>query len=67
MISNYLKEYFKEKNISQYEIERKTGISQSKINLSLNGKRKLTADELINIALVFNLDLNKIKKEIKKL
>lgn len=67
MISNYLKEYFKGKNISQYEIERKTGISQSKINLSLNGKRKLTADELINIALVFNLDLNKIKKEIKKL
>ena len=67
IISNYLKEYFKEKNISQYEIERKTGISQSKINLSLNGKRKLTADELINIALVFNLDLNKIKKEIKKL
>ena len=64
MISNYLKEYFKEKNISQYEVERKTGISQSKINLSLNGKRKLTANELIKIAIVFNIDLNKIKEII---
>ncbi len=64
MISNYLKKYFKEKNISQYEVERRTGISQSKINLSLNGKRKLTADELIKIALVFDIDLNKIKEII---
>lgn len=64
MISNYLKEYFKERKISQYEVERKTGINQSKINLSLNGKRKLTAEELINMANAFNLDLNKIK-EIK--
>ena len=62
MISNYLKKYFKEKNISQYEVERRTGISQSKINLSLNGKRKLTADELIKIAIVFEIDLNKIKR-----
>lgn len=64
MLSNYLKKYFMERNISQYEIERKTGIKQSKINLSLNGKRKLTAEELINIAIQFNLDLNKLK-EIK--
>ncbi len=64
MISNYLKEYFKSKKISQYEIERKTGISQSKINLSLNGKRKLTAEELIKIAIKFDLNLNKIKEII---
>ena len=64
MLSNYLKEYFKSKNISHYEIERRTGISQSKINLSLNGKRKLSAEELILIAIKFNIDLNKIK-EIK--
>lgn len=62
MISNYLKEYFKKKNISQYEIANKIGINQSKINLSLNGKRKLTAEELIKIAIVYDLDLNKIKK-----
>lgn len=65
MIANYLKRYFDANNISQYEIERKTGISQSKISLILNNKRKLTADELLNIAIVFDLDLNKMKK-IKK-
>lgn len=62
MISNYLKDYFKERKISQYEIENKTGIERSKINLSLNGKRKLTAEELINIAIVFDIDLEKIKR-----
>ncbi len=64
MISNYLKEYFKNKKISQYEIQRRTGISQSKISLSLNGMRKLSAEELVSIAIVFDLDLNKLK-EIK--
>ena len=64
MIIDSLKRYFDDNNISQYEIEKKTGISQSKISLVLNNKRKLTADELIKIAIVFNLDLNKLK-EIK--
>lgn len=62
MISNYLKEYFKKNNISQYEIERRTGMDRTKINLSLNGKRKITAEELIKIAIVFDIDLNKIKR-----
>lgn len=66
MIFSYLKKYFKEKNISQYEIERKTGISQSKVNLSLNGKRKLTAEELIKIAIAFDIDLNEIKKQVSQ-
>lgn len=65
MISNYLKEYFNNNNINQYEIEKLTGIKQSKISLMLNGKRKLTAEELINIAIVFNMDLNKIKEIIQ--
>lgn len=66
MISNYLKNYFKEKNISHYDIAKKIGISQSKVNLSLNGKRKITAEELIKISIVYDLDLNKIKKDIKQ-
>ena len=66
MIFSYLKEQFKKKNISQYEIERKTGISQSKVNLSLNGKRKLTAEELIKIAMAFDIDLNEIKKQVSQ-
>lgn len=64
MLSKFLKEYFKEKNVSQYEIERKTGISQCKINLSLNGKRKLSAEELVIIAIKFDIDLNKIKEKL---
>lgn len=66
MISNYLKEYFKKKNISQYEIASKIDINQSKVNLSLNGKRKLTADELIKIAVVYDLDLNKLKEILSR-
>ena len=65
MLFKYLKEYFKKNNITQYEIERRTKIARSKINLSLNGKRKLTADELIEIAIAFDLDLNKIKEIIQ--
>ena len=65
MISNYLKKYFNKNNISQYQIESLTGISQSKISLILNCKRRLTADELLKIAIVFDIDLENIKKEIK--
>lgn len=65
MITNYLKKYFKERNISQYEIEEKTNISQSKISLILNNKRKITAEELLKISIIFDINLENIKKEIK--
>jgi len=64
MISDYLKRYFQKKGISQYQIAKETNIAQPKINLIFNGKRKLTADELIRIAIVFDLDLNQIKETI---
>lgn len=35
---NFLKRYFAENLITQQEIESKTGISQSKISLTLNNK-----------------------------
>jgi len=66
MISNYLKEYFKERKISQYDLERRTGINHSKINLSLNNKRKLTAEELLKISIEYDIDLNKIKEIISR-
>lgn len=65
MISNYLKEYFYKNNITQEEVAKITGIAQSKISLILNGKRKITAEELLEIAIAYNLDLNKIKEIIK--
>lgn len=64
MISNYLMKYFKQKKISQLEIEKRTGISQSKVCLSLNGKRKFTADELLKISIKFDINLEQLKKEI---
>ena len=61
MITNYLKKYFKENRISQYEIAKEIGLSQGKISLSFNGKRKLTAEELVKVAKKYNIDLNKLK------
>jgi len=63
-VIDFLNNYFKENKITQKEIERLTGISQDKISLTLNKKRKLTADELIKIIIVFDLD---IKKELSNI
>ena len=59
-IIDFLNNYFKEKRITQKQIESMTGISQDKVSLVLNRKRKLTADELVKIIIVFDLDLKKI-------
>lgn len=40
-----IRAYMEERNISQIELCGKTHISPSKLNLSLNNKRKLTFDE----------------------
>lgn len=40
-----IKKYLEESGISQSYICRRTGISQPKLNLALNGKRRLTFDE----------------------
>ncbi len=62
MITKYLKDYFKKHEITQKEVEHRTGITQYKLSLALNGKRKLTADELLLIAIKFDINLNKIKE-----
>lgn len=62
---DFLKIFFDNNLITQQDIETKTGISQSKISLILNGKRKLTAEELYKIAIAFNINLEEIKKDIK--
>ena len=63
IINGFLKEYLKD--MTQQDIEKATGISQSKISQIFNGKRKLTVEELIRIAIVYDIDLNEIKKETK--
>ena len=61
-INGFLKWYFKEHKITQQEIVKRIGIEQSKISLMLNGKRKVTAEELVLIAKIFDIDLNKLKE-----
>lgn len=62
MISDYIKKYLE--NVSQSDIAKRTDLSQSKVSLILNNKRKLSADELVRIAIEFNINLENIKKEI---
>lgn len=40
-----IKKYMEEKGISQAFLSRKTGIASPKLNLALNGKRRLTFGE----------------------
>ena len=53
-----IKEYLKEKGISQAFVSKKTGIPLPKLNLALNGNRRLTLEEytLICGALGVNTD-----------
>jgi len=62
-INDFLNNYFKEHGISQAEVVRRIGLNQSKVSLMLNGKRKLTAEELIKIVTKFDIDLNKLKRD----
>ena len=64
MIRNYLKE----KGITQAFLSRKTGIDPAKLNLALNGDRKITLDEyaLICGALGVNTDTFLKPKEPSK-
>ena len=62
MITDYVKKHLG--NVSQSDIAKRTDLSQSKVSLILNNKRKLSADELVRIAIEFNINLESIKKEI---
>ncbi len=56
-----LNAYLKDHGITQTWLANQTGIEQPKIANVLNGKRKLTADELVVIASTLNLDLSFFK------
>ena len=67
-----IKRYLEEKGISQAHISRETGIDVSKLNLGLNGNRRLTFDEYALICGALNVDTNFFlkprlpeKKEVK--
>lgn len=54
-----IKEYLAENGISQTHISSKTGIELPKLNLALNGKRKMTFEEYELICWALNVDTDK--------
>lgn len=50
--------YLKENGIKQKFISEKTGIPENTLPMTLQGKRKMDADEFIKIVLALNLDAN---------
>ncbi len=53
-----IKEYLDDNGISQSHISKKTNIRASKLNLALNGKRRLTFEEYSSICYVLGVDTN---------
>lgn len=52
-----IKKYLESKGISQAYLSRETGIAFSKLNLSLNGFRKLTIEEYETICFVLGVEV----------
>lgn len=52
-----IKSFMDEKGISQAHISRKTGIPTAKLNLALNGKRRLTFEEYETICWALGVEV----------
>lgn len=52
-----IKAYLNSKGISQTFLSNKSGIQATKLNLALNGKRKLTLDEYETICWALEVDV----------
>ncbi len=50
--------YISENGIKQKFISDKTGIPENVLSMMLNGKRKIGADEFVEIILALNVDAN---------
>ena len=53
-----IKEYLEKRGITQAHVSRETGIETSKLNLALNGGRRLSLDEYAIICGVLGVDTN---------
>lgn len=53
-----ISKYISENGIKQKYISEKSGIAENVLSMILNGKRKLDADEFIEIILVLGVDAN---------
>ena len=63
MVGKKIKMYLTEKNISQYWLSENAKIALPKLNMSLNGKRKLSAEEFKAIVDALNVDANTFLKQ----
>lgn len=57
-----IKQYLEENGVSQTYVSKKTGLELAKLNLSLNGKRKLTFPEYELICGALNVNTDKFLK-----
>lgn len=57
-----IKKYITEKGITQIYISKKTGITPSKLNLALNGERKLSLEEYALICGVLGVGIDQFLK-----
>lgn len=54
-----IKKHIEDRGMSQVFLSKKTGIGVAKLNLALNGMRKLSLDEYALICGVLEVDVNK--------
>ena len=57
-LNENIKKYMEEHGITQKFLIDSTGIAQVKISNIMNGKRKITGEELLKIARALNVDAN---------
>lgn len=57
-LNENIKKYIDANGIKQKILVEKTGISQEKISNIMNGKRKITGEELLLIARALNVNAN---------
>lgn len=66
IVSSYLRELRKSKDVSQENLATLLGESQSVISKYENGQRKLTATEFIRIVTILNEDPSKAIEELSR-
>lgn len=63
-VNQKIKKYLEEHGITQMWLSQNTGIAQEKISNIVNGKRRVTADELLSICSVLNISADLFLKPL---
>lgn len=57
-VGTKIKEYLESNGISQSHVSKKTNIPAPKLNMTLNGKRRMTFEEYSEVCYVLGVDTN---------